>query len=272
MPNLVHAVNDPYKTIWKVHTGQEWASDPEMVVRCLDDDNTVYIEVGDFAWPISGFYVQNGETENGGIYSHVRANDDAQLYLYKTAERWIIGLKPGELDGVAFVIDDAEVPWRISRRKEWSYSKDGTWSSLKTTIIAGNADLNVYARLREHRTIAALPTGQTSHRLRNELVMPAVGLGTGRIDPQIMEETMYNAMSAGYRMFDLARAYGNEEYMGSLLASSSEGGIPPRHQFFLISKVWPTHLGFSATSHEISQSLEALRTPYIDLFMIHWPW
>lgn len=272
MPNLVHAVNDPYKSIWKVHTGQEWTSDPEMVVRCIDTDNTVYVEVGDFAWPISGFYVQNGETENGAIFSHVHANDDVQLYLYKTEQRWIIGEKPGELDGVAFVIDSAEVPSQISKKKEWNYAKDGSWTAIPTTLISGNSDLNIFARLRDHRTIAALPTGQSSHRLRNELVIPAIGLGTGRVAPDKMEETMYNAMSVGYRMFDLARAYGNEEYMGSLLAASSEGGIPPRFQFFLISKVWPTHLGFSTTSREISQSLGALRTPYIDLYMIHWPW
>lgn len=112
-----------------------------------------------------------------------------------------------------------------------------------------------------------------------------------------------DALSLGYRSFDLAREYGNEhiiplalEKLRTLLAaqclqpadqrdfphacrrssssSSSDGtgGDVPvqRKDLFLQTKVWPTDLGFLPTTDAIDQSLRLLQTTYIDQYMLHW--
>lgn len=277
MPNLVHAINDPHKSSWQVHdvsNGSGWVDDPDMTVRCVGSDNTVYIEVHDFAWPVSGFYIQNGEATTGAVYSHVRANDDYQLYLSKVGDRWVLGETPGVMDGIAYVDDSAETPSQISNM-DWAYVKNDSWMTLPTAVLAGDEERNLYATLRDRRTIKSIPADQTFHRLRNDLAMPSIGLGTGGIDPSAMERTLYEAISAGYRLFDLARESGNEAVVGEVLNTpqiDEKDSFPFRDEVFLTSKVWPTHLGFDPTSFEISQSLSTLQTPYIDLYMINWPW
>ena len=80
------------------------------------------------------------------------------------------------------------------------------------------------------------------------------------------------AMREGYRMFDLARENRNEENVGRILHNNrGNENFPARSDVFLISKVWPTNLGFFPTSKEIAKSLMDLKTSYVDLYMIHWP-
>ena len=268
MPNLVHALNDPGHSGWKVYASGEWVIDPDLVVRCLSEDNTIFLDVDDFAWATSGFYVQNGDTENGPVFSHVRADEDTQTYLFKYNDRWIIGDTPNVMDGISFVVDAAPVPSRIT--SHWNFAYQNDWAVAPATVIAGTPERNIYACLRDHRTIAGFPAGQTFHRLRNGLTMPTIGLGTGGLAPETTQTTLIAALSLGYRMVDMAREYANEQLMGEIL-SSGEDRFPPRRDLFLISKVWPTHLGFTPTSLEISATLAALQTPYIDLYSIHWP-
>jgi diketogulonate reductase-like aldo/keto reductase len=59
--------------------------------------------------------------------------------------------------------------------------------------------------------------------------------------------------------------YGNEAEIGSALAASGLG----REEIFLTTKIRPSDLG-----HErevLTRSLRALRTDYLDLWLIHWP-
>jgi len=71
---------------------------------------------------------------------------------------------------------------------------------------------------------------------------------------------------------DLAREYGNEGTVGDILVETAqlEDG-PSREEVFLISKVWPTELGFIPTLDAIDASLNLLKTPYIDMYLLHWP-
>ena len=77
-----------------------------------------------------------------------------------------------------------------------------------------------------------------------------------------------------YRMFDLAREYGNEGTMASAIeAAISESGerYVYRGDLFIISKVWPTQLGFIPTTDAIYLSMQDLGTTYIDMYLLHWP-
>jgi len=276
MPHLIHAVNDPGKESWIVRRGEVWESDHSFTVRCMPHedsthpDSTVYIDISGFAWPLSGFYVQLGENDSP-VFAHVSSVAEKQWYLFKRGSTWIIGENPNSPEGLAYVRDDSPLPGLIEG-VEWYYSSNGDWQALQTTIISGNADRNVYAGLHDYRSIDFLPESQNFIELKNGIIFPSLGLGTGGIPLSIIESVLIEAIKIGYRMFDMAREYGNEAFLGRILRDSeADSPIPLRDEIFIISKVWPTHLGFNATSNEIQQSLTELESSYVDSYLLHWP-
>jgi len=198
-------------------------------------------------------------------------NTDKQLYLYKQESTWIIGENPSSDEGLAYVRHDATLPGLIDGA-EWFYAFDNEWHALPTKVISGNSERNVYAGLRDHRSIDFLPESQSFFELRNGIVFPALGLGTGGIPLSITESVLLEAMRLGYRMFDMARQYGNEAYVGHVIRrSEADNRIPLREEVFITSKVWPTHLGVKATTDEVQWSLHDLGSAYVDMYLLHWP-
>ena len=79
------------------------------------------------------------------------------------------------------------------------------------------------------------------------------------------EAAIASALALGYRHFDTAEMYGNEVEVGRALATT------PRETIFLTSKAWwdkPDGPAIRAACHA---SLDRLKTPYLDLYLIHWP-
>ncbi len=102
--------------------------------------------------------------------------------------------------------------------------------------------------------------------LNNGVNMPAFGLGLFRIqDKQEMEYAIKWAVEIGYRLFDTAAFYDNEESVGNAIATC---GVP-RESLFVSTKIWPTE--FDKPQKAIERSLKQLKMDYIDLFLIHWP-
>ncbi|KAL3782864.1 hypothetical protein HJC23_008858 [Cyclotella cryptica] len=78
------------------------------------------------------------------------------------------------------------------------------------------------------------------------------------------------AIKAGYRHFDTASYYGNEEMLGTALKRS---GLP-RQDFFVVSKVWndAQKRGREAVRQSVLRSVALLDFGgYYDLFLVHWP-
>ena len=101
--------------------------------------------------------------------------------------------------------------------------------------------------------------------LDNGIRMPMIGLGTYRISPAQTKRAVLDALEVGYRLVDTAQCYGNEEAVGSAVASSSVA----RDEVFITTKTWTN--GYADTVCSIERSLSALRTDYIDLLLIHEP-
>ena len=99
--------------------------------------------------------------------------------------------------------------------------------------------------------------------LNNDLVLPAVGFGTYKAE----REAMTLAVEAGYRYFDTAAFYGNENVLGRVIA---ESGIP-RGEFMIASKLWKADLGYESTIKAFHRTLDNLGTDYVDVYLIHWP-
>ena len=103
--------------------------------------------------------------------------------------------------------------------------------------------------------------------LNNGVKMPMLGYGVYQTPPEETERCVLEAVDVGYRSIDTAQAYGNEEGVGSALAKS---GVP-REEFFLTTKVWISNAGYERAKASIEESLQKLRTSYLDLLLIHQP-
>lgn len=276
MPQLLHAINGNDGGVWAVLTENGWEKDDSLYLTCLSSteegeapDNTIFLDVTGWSWDLSGFYVQTGD--ESPLFSQIAIPGGEARYLYKVDSLWIVGDIPFAEEGLAYVADDALLPAQITNH-EWNFAHDNQWIPFHSFVISSTRDFNIYAMLWEHRRIRYLPEKQDFFELRNNLVMPSFGLGTGGINPEVSRNMIRDSLRIGYRMLDLAREYRNEAMVSEIFderADSEE--IPLRHEVFLVTKVWPTHLGFQATSDEIARSMYALKTSYIDMYMIHWP-
>jgi len=101
--------------------------------------------------------------------------------------------------------------------------------------------------------------------LSNGVEMPLLGYGVFLVPPQEAERCVSDAISVGYRLIDTAQAYANEEGVGEAIAKS---GIR-REDLFLVTKVWISNAGESRAAESIDESLQKLKTDYVDLLLIH---
>lgn len=97
--------------------------------------------------------------------------------------------------------------------------------------------------------------------------IPQFGLGTYRLTGEDCVDTLKYALDLGIRHIDTAQMYQNEAEVGRAI---EESGID-REEIFLTTKLSNNkHLPEDARK-SFQQSLEDLRTDYVDLFLIHWP-
>ncbi|MXP63238.1 aldo/keto reductase [Roseomonas sp. M0104] len=97
--------------------------------------------------------------------------------------------------------------------------------------------------------------------------IPKLGLGTWKLAGAEGQAAVESALALGYRHLDTADRYGNEEAVGAAMAAS---GVA-RDEIFLTSKVWYDNLAPEAIRRSLQGSLRKLCTPYLDLFLVHWP-
>lgn len=97
--------------------------------------------------------------------------------------------------------------------------------------------------------------------------IPALGLGTFRLKDQVVIDSVSTALELGYRAIDTAQIYGNEAEVGQAVAAS---GVP-RGELYLTTKIWTENLSRERLIPSLEESLDKLKTDYVDLCLIHWP-
>ena len=95
--------------------------------------------------------------------------------------------------------------------------------------------------------------------------IPSFGLGTFRLENEVVFDCVSAALELGYRLIDTAQFYNNEADIGRAVAASSV----PRSEIFITTKVWPDN--FSRFIPSVKESLVKLRLDACDLLLIHWP-
>lgn len=111
------------------------------------------------------------------------------------------------------------------------------------------------------------PEGQLSLTLNIGDQIPQLGLGVFKVEDDVCEQIVLDALEVGYRHIDTAMIYRNEAAVGRAIASS---GIA-RDELFVTTKLWNSDQGATATPRALSTSLELLGLDYVDLYLIHWP-
>ena len=120
--------------------------------------------------------------------------------------------------------------------------------------------------------------------LNNGISMPQVGLGTFLIPNDLLSQTIGKAYELGYRQFDTAWKYKNENIIAKALR---ENGID-RGDVFLTTKISAAALHFGSYKYGrrgilnipnfrrikdvIQESIDNLGSDYVDLFLIHYPY
>lgn len=103
--------------------------------------------------------------------------------------------------------------------------------------------------------------------LENGVKMPQLGYGVYQVTKEECERCVLDALKVGYRLFDTAQSYFNEEEVGNAIVKS---GVS-REEIFLTSKVWIDYYGYEECRKSVLESLRKLKTDYIDLMLLHQP-
>lgn len=103
--------------------------------------------------------------------------------------------------------------------------------------------------------------------LNNRQQIPQLGLGVYKLETDIADGLIHQAIEAGYRRIDTASFYGNEAEVGAGVRAS---GLA-REELFVTTKIWNEDQGYDRTLAAIDESLSRLDIDYIDMLLIHWP-
>lgn len=97
--------------------------------------------------------------------------------------------------------------------------------------------------------------------------MPLFGLGCWNMSPDEAFTSIQCAIKEGYRLFDTATWYDNEEMVGKALRESSLS----RGDYFLVTKLLPSNHAYHEAKKNLHESLKKLQHDFVDLFLIHTP-
>jgi diketogulonate reductase-like aldo/keto reductase len=98
--------------------------------------------------------------------------------------------------------------------------------------------------------------------------IPQVGLGLWQVKDEAEFNQAFEAgVAAGYRHFDSAQAYGNEQMLGAAWKESGLG----RSDIWITTKIAVEHFGHKHALSSFGDSLKNLQTDYVDLILLHFP-
>lgn len=111
-------------------------------------------------------------------------------------------------------------------------------------------------------------------KMSNGQEVPCIGMGTfgsDRFTPEQVSQAVAGAIEMGYRLFDCAAVYGNENLIGKVFEKAISDGIVKREELFITSKVWNDKHGKGDVLLSCAQTLKDLQLDYVDAYFVHWP-
>ncbi|XP_041906078.1 aldose reductase-related protein 2-like isoform X1 [Corvus kubaryi] len=96
--------------------------------------------------------------------------------------------------------------------------------------------------------------------LSNKMKIPALGLGTWQAPPGKVEEVVKFAIGAGYRHFDCAYFYQNENEIGNAIQQKIKEGVVKREDLFIVTKAGEELHPLDDKGHSIPSDTDFLDT------------
>ena len=101
--------------------------------------------------------------------------------------------------------------------------------------------------------------------------IPALGFGTLIADPDETRRATKTAVEAGFRHFDCAERYRNEDQVGAALKAAIADGTVRREDLFVTTKLWNNNHRPERVKPALQASLDRLGLDSVDLYLVHTP-
>jgi diketogulonate reductase-like aldo/keto reductase len=101
--------------------------------------------------------------------------------------------------------------------------------------------------------------------------IPAVGFGTLIPDPVATQQATRTALEVGFRHFDCAERYRNEEPVGDAMQAAFKAGTVRREDVFVTTKLWNSNHRPERVRPAFDASRRRLQIDYADCYLIHTP-
>jgi diketogulonate reductase-like aldo/keto reductase len=101
--------------------------------------------------------------------------------------------------------------------------------------------------------------------------IPAVGFGTLIHDPLATKGATKTALEVGFRHFDCAERYRNEEAVGDAMQAAFSAGTIRREDVFVSTKLWNTNHRPERVKPAFDASRRRLQIDDVDCYLIHTP-
>ena len=101
--------------------------------------------------------------------------------------------------------------------------------------------------------------------------IPALGFGTLIPDPITTKDAVRNSLQVGFRHFDCAERYRNEEQVGEAMRAVFKEGKVRREDVFVETKLWNNNHRPERVKPAFEASLKRLQLEYVDMYSIHTP-
>jgi diketogulonate reductase-like aldo/keto reductase len=101
--------------------------------------------------------------------------------------------------------------------------------------------------------------------------IPAVGFGTLIADPLVTRQATQTAFEVGFRNFDCAERYRNEEAVGEAMQAAFSAGAIRREDVYVSTKLWNTNHRPERVKPAFDASRRRLKIDIIDCYLIHTP-
>lgn len=83
------------------------------------------------------------------------------------------------------------------------------------------------------------------------------------------KQAIKDAIDAGYRLFDTAFLYGNENIVGEAITEKITDGVVQRDEIFIIGKLWGIH--HDQVERACRDTCRQLNVDFVDLYLLHFP-
>ena len=108
--------------------------------------------------------------------------------------------------------------------------------------------------------------------LRNDAgQIPILGFGTLIADPEATKIATGDALEAGFRHFDCAERYRNEQAVGEAMQEMFKAGAMERKDVFVTTKLWNSNHRPERVKPAFEASCRRLQVDHVDCYLIHTP-